>query len=49
MCAHNARGHGIGCHAVRTPYIDKHAGARKEIEISPPNLSEEGLLCSPIF
>ena len=21
MCAHNASGHGIGCQAVRTPYI----------------------------
>ena len=21
MCTHNQRGHGIGCQAVRTPYI----------------------------
>ena len=50
-CAHSVSGHGIGCQAVRTPYIysDKHTSARKEIKISPPNLSEGGLLRSPII
>ena len=28
MCAHNASGHGIGCQAVRTPYIVTHIQAR---------------------
>ena len=50
MCTHNAREHGIGCQAVHTPYIyniygDKHTSVHDEIEISPPNLSEGGLLC----
>ena len=44
-------GHGIGCQAVRTPYIysDKHTSAHEEIKISPPNLSEGGSLHSPII
>ena len=48
MCTHNTRGHGIGCQAVRTPYIymETNIQARVEIEISPPNLSEGGSLCS---
>ena len=29
-------------------YGDKHTRTRQEIEISPPNLSEAGSLCSPI-
>ena len=50
MCAHNAIGHGIGCQAVRTPYINsnKHTNANEAIKISPPNLSEGSSLCSPI-
>ena len=50
MCAHNASGHGIGCQAVRTPYIfnDKHTSAREAIQISPLNLSEGVSLRSPI-
>ena len=50
MCTHNVLGHGIGCQAVRTPYIysDKHTSAREAIQISPPNLSEGGTLRSPI-
>ena len=53
MCAHNASGHGIGCQAIRTPYIlyiysDTHTSACEAIKISPPNLSEGGLLHSPI-
>ena len=36
VCAHSASGHGIGCQAVRTPYIytciynDKHTSAQEE-------------------
>ena len=43
MCTHNARGDGIGCQAVHTPYIyiiyfgDKHKSVHEEIEMSPPN------------
>ena len=52
MCIYNARGHGIGCQAVRTPYIyiwrQTYTSACEEIEISPPNLSEGGSLRSPI-
>ena len=52
MCTHNASGHGIGCQAVCTPYIHTHIvtniQAREEIKISPPNLSEGGLLRLPI-
>ena len=48
MCAHNVRGHGIGCQAVRTPfsyiYSDKHTRAHEVIKISLPNLSEGGSL-----
>ena len=50
VCTNNAGGHGIGCQAVRTPYIysDKHTSMHEEIEISQPNLSEGGSLRSPI-
>ena len=50
VCAYNVSGHGIGCQAVGTPYIysNKHTSARKEIKLSPPNLSEGGSLRSPI-
>ena len=47
VCTHNASGHGIGCQAVR--YSDKHTNAHDAIQISPPNLSEEGSLRSPIL
>ena len=52
VCTHNASGHGIGCQAVRHNiyiYSDKHTSAHEEIKISPPNLSEGGLLRSPII
>ena len=54
MCAHNLSGHDIiGGQAIRTPYTciygDKHTSARKEIQISPPNLSEGGSLRLPII
>ena len=41
VCAHNVSGHGIGCQAIRTPYIysDKHTSAHEAIQVSPPNLS----------
>ena len=38
MGAHNASVYGIGCQAVRTPYI----------KFSPPYFSEGGSLCLPI-
>ena len=37
-------GHGIGCQAVRTPYIYIVTSVCEEIKISPPNLTEGGSL-----
>ena len=52
MCAHAMQmGMVLVCQAVRTHiyiyiYSDKHTGAREEIKISSPNLSEGGSLHS---
>ena len=45
----NENGDGIGCLAVRTPYIysDKHTSVHEAIQISPHNLTEGGSLHSP--
>ena len=45
MCAQNINGYGIGCQAIHRPYIIYMCEA---IQISPPNLSDRGLLNSPI-
>ena len=50
MCAHNLSGMIL---LVVRSYVhhihDKHTSARKEIQISPPNLSEGGSLRLPII
>ena len=40
MCAHNGRGCGIGCEAVRTLLYVYKGDVCEEIEISPPILLE---------
>ena len=39
MREYNSSGHGIGCQAVRTPYIiDKHTSVCEAEQMSPPNV-----------